>query len=128
MGSLRITGEQAQRLLTISKGKAVECYEHWDWRLRDLGLVAIGPIPPDVRLAKEKWLAAAWLKVRHMADGGVPGLAKIREMEGLLNQMQHTAYRLSNHTYSTLTLAGAELAAKGRAVILPKDQPKDQTA
>ena len=123
MGSLRLTGDQAQRLLEIHRAKACECYEHWDWRLRDLGLVAIGPIPPHIKAAKEKWLDAAWEKVRKMAGVKTPSLAKIREIEGLLNQMNHTLYRM-DRKYSTLTKAGAELAANGRAVILPHDTPR----
>ena len=122
MGSLRLTGDQAERLLTIHRAKAVECYEHWDWRLRDLGLVVIGPIPPHIKSAKEKWIAATWVKVRNMAGIKTPSLSKIKEIEGLLNQMNHAAYRL-NKKYSTLTAVGAELAANGRAVILPRDTP-----
>lgn len=122
MGYLQLTGDQAARLLEIHRAKALECYEYWDWRLRDLGLVAIGTIPPDIQIAKEKWLAAAWLKVRKMADGPRPPLAKIREIEGLLNQMNHAAYRLEKK-YSTLTKAGKQLAVNGRTVILPRDTP-----
>jgi len=121
MSSLRLTGDQAERLLTIHRAKAVECYEHWDWRLRDLGLVVIGPIPPHIKSAKEKWIAATWVKVRNMSMDGMkpPGLSKIREIEGLLNQMNHATYRLDKK-YSTLTEAGRELAANGRTVILPR--------
>jgi hypothetical protein len=122
MSSLRLTGDQAERLLTIHRAKAVECYEHWDWRLRDLGLVVIGPIPPHIKSAKEKWIAATWVKVRNMAGIKTPSLSKIKEIEGLLNQMNHAAYRL-NKKYSTLTAVGAELAANGRVVILPRDTP-----
>lgn len=122
MGCLRLTGDQAERLLKIHRAKAVECYEHWDWRLRDLGLVTIGQIPPAVEAAKRKWIAETWLRVRKMVNGGVPSLAKIREAEGLLNQMNHAAYRLEKK-YSTLTEAGKELATSGRVVILPKDTP-----
>lgn len=121
MGSLRLTGDQAERLLAIHRSKAVECYEHWDWKLRDLGMVAIGPIPPALKAAKEKWLAAAWVKVRNMVGVKMPSLQKIKEIEGLLYQMDHAAYRLSSK-YSTLTAAGKELAANGRAVILPSDK------
>ena len=122
MVSLRLTGDQAERLLTIHRAKAIECYEHWDWRLRDLGLVVIGPIPPHIKSAKEKWLAETWVKVRQMADIKTPSPSKIREIEGLLNQMNHATYRLDKK-YSTLTEAGRELAANGRTVILPRDTP-----
>ena len=119
MGSLRLTGDQAERLLTIHRAKAVECYEHWDWRLQDLGLVVIGPIPPHIKSAKKKWIAATWVKVRNMAGIKTPSLSKIKEIEGLLNQMNHATYRLDKK-YSTLTKAGRELAANGRTVILPR--------
>ena len=124
MGSLRLTGDQAQRLLTIHREKAVRCYEHSDWRLRDLGLVAIGPIPTNLKDAKEKWLARTWVKVRNMAGAKVPNNSKIREIEGLLNQMNHASYHLDGK-YSTLTDAGKNLASNGRAVILPRDIPRE---
>jgi len=122
MGSVRLTGDQAERLMTIHRAKAIECYEYWDWRLRDLGLVVIGPIPPHIKSAKEKWLAATWVKVRKMAGAKTPSLPKIREIEGLLNQMNHAAYRIDKK-YSTLTAVGEKLAANGRVVICPKDTP-----
>lgn len=122
MKSLRLTGDQTQRLLEIHRAKAVECYEHWDWRLRDLGLVVIGPIPPHIKSTKEKWLARTWVKVRNMAGLKMPTLSRIREIEGLLNQMNHAVYRL-DRKYSTLTEAGKELAGNGRVVILPHNTP-----
>ena len=122
MGSLRLTGDQAERLLTIHRAKAVECYEHWDWRLRDLGLVSIGPVPAHIKERKEKFIAESWAKAQKMIYEKMPSLARIREIEGLLNQMNHAAYKLDKK-YSTLTRAGAELAVKGRAVILPRDVP-----
>ena len=121
MGAVRLNGDQTERLMVIARSNAVERYEHWDWRLRDLGLVAIGQIPPAVEAGKRKWIAETWLRVRKMVNGGgAPSLAKIREVEGLLNQMNHTAYRLDKK-WSTLTEAGKKLAADGRSVILPRD-------
>lgn len=120
---LRLNSDQAERILTIHRSKAVECYEYWDFRLRDLGLVAIGPIPPEIKTAKEKLLAATWVKVRTLAGIKTPGLAKIREIEGLMNQMNNTVYRM-DRKYSTLTKAGAELATSGRAIVRPGDVPK----
>lgn len=125
MQSLRLTGDQCQRILEIHRNKAVECYEHWDWKLRNYGLVAIGPIPPEMKRAKEKWIAGAWVKVRNMAGVKVPTAAKIREMEGLLNQMHWAAHGIEKK-YSTLTAAGIALATNGRAVILPSDTPKER--
>ena len=82
----------------------------------------IGPIPPHIKEAKEKWLAATWVKVRGMVAvvDKLPSSSKLKEIEGLLNQMNHSAYQIDKK-YSTLTEVGKELAANGRAVILPRD-------
>lgn len=121
MGAIRLTGEQSQRLMNIHKSKVLECYEHWDWKLRDLGLVKIGPIPEMLKARKERWIEQQWAKVRSMADRAkVPTEAKLREMEGLLNRMYWEG-RLIEKKYTTLTDAGRELAANGRSVVLAKD-------
>jgi hypothetical protein len=118
MRSLRLTGEEAQRLMEIHQAKALECYEYWDIRLQKLGIVAIVPIPPERKRTTEKWIASTWVKVRNMAGVKVPTESRLREIEGLLNQMSHASHRLSKK-YSVLTDVGETLATTGRAVILP---------
>ena len=124
MGSVRLTGDQSRRLLEISEANgAVECYEYWDKRLEQLGLVSIGPIPDKIKAAEEKWIAASWSSAQQKMSGwiGLPSEAQIRTVEGIVHQV---AYRTSliKRPYTQLTAAGRELAKNGMTVALRKER------
>ena len=124
MGSVRLTGDQSRRLLEISKANgAVECYEYWDKRLEELGLVSIGPIPDKIKAAEEKWLESTWIKARQKMEktGLVPSKEQVKQVGALLNDMEHRLCHMKL-PYTQLTDAGRELAKNGMTVALRKER------
>jgi len=124
MGSVRLTGDQSRRLLEIAKANvAVECYEYWDKRLEQLGLVSIGPILDSRKASDEKWLQSSWIKARLKMEktGLVPSEEQVKQVSALLNEIERRVYRMKR-PYTQLTAAGRELAKNGMTVALRKER------
>jgi len=124
MGSVRLTGDQSRRLLEIAKANgAVECYEYWDKRLEQLGLVSVGPVPDKIKAAEEKWLVASLMNAYNLIGRitGVPSEEQIKNIGRLLNEIERRVYRMKR-PYTQLTAAGRELAKNGMTVALRKER------